>query len=241
MRKSEFLPILSGVALVAAAIVAISIKTLPVMRIDVVRTESVTMTPGIRRILSRSIGLCYPSISKISIINELDSLPYIASPSLSYSGGELVLSAEPVSGTILMNENSAVFFNDGEISRISAEDAASLFGVYPIVALPPAMDVYGGVGTFLSEVATELSSVSPSCLITWSDFNNNNGNGPDELRIALPELNSALILRDPASAGRICESIGIIEEENRDKPGSSVFAPPSEYELYSDRLVRIKG
>ena len=43
MRKSEFLPILSGVALVAAAIVAISIKTLPVMRIDVVRTESVTM------------------------------------------------------------------------------------------------------------------------------------------------------------------------------------------------------
>ena len=126
MKKSEFLPILSGVALVAAAIVAISIKTLPVMRIDAVRTESVTMTPGIRRILSRSIGLCYPSISKISIINELDSLPYIASPSLSYSGGELVLSAEPVSGTILMNENSAVFFYDGEISRISAEDAASL-------------------------------------------------------------------------------------------------------------------
>ena len=235
MKKSEVFPIIAGSLLFASAVVLAMLKSLPVMKIDDVRTDGFIMTPSIFRIAGTEIGLCYPSVDRQSLKKELASLPYISDSEITYDKGSLLLALEGREGSIIVSEDEASFFSGGENLPLSLDDVYSLRNLYPVISI-------GNVGKeealkYLQEV---IPSIVSSRLITWIECVNNNEDGSIKLRIALPELNATLILSESSAIGRLEESIGMIKEENRANPGRTVFFSPSVYELYSDRLVRNK-
>ena len=213
----------------------VALKSLPVMKIESVKADGFSLTPSLSRIAGPQLGLCYPSLDRRVMKNEMETLPYISNASVSYDGGRLLLDLEKKEGAVILSGSEAFFYADSEIHPVAMEDVPSLGSYYSIINID---------GEYSDEVKTYLDSVLPSLfssrLITWIDCVNNNEVGPIVLRIALPRLNSILMLSEPSGAARLGESVEAIEDDVRKNPGSTIFSEPSVYELYSNRLVRNK-
>ena len=237
MKRSETLTILPGVILLVLALVLVSARYLPVMQIDRIESASFPITPGMRKAAAAVIGDTYPHAERRKVSTALEALPYIENVALSYNHGALVISSDPVPGLVVIAKDGACF-TDGENEEIiELRDAGALYGVYPVIGMESFKDI-----PMLSEyIPTLVSDPFKRSLITWFDFGNNNEDGSAELKAALPELNASVILKNPAAAERLEDTIGIIEESCRTNPGRTLFAPMTEYELYGDRLVRLKG
>lgn len=237
MRRGEVLAIAAAALIILSSFAAVSIRSLPVMRIEDI-SSSFPLTPSISRVLTPCIGVAYPGISRRAIEAELSELPYISSAELSFRNGYLDLEAGGKEGVILFDDGEPFFFDGNSLSSVSLHDAGALYGVYPMVSAGDGVDMDG----FLEEALLRLvSSPSDTRLITWVECVNNIEDGLMELRIDLPELNASIVLNDPSALDRLDMGIGIIVRENENTPGRTVFGPPAEYELHSDRLIRIKG
>ncbi|MBO8436991.1 MAG: hypothetical protein IAA97_08440 [Spirochaetes bacterium] len=237
MKRSERAMILPGVMLLVVAFMLIALRYLPVMSVERIVSQNFPLTPAMRRAASEAIGGTYPRVERRRILSSLDALPYLSNASLSYAKGALVISSEPVSGIVILARDGALFANGEMTEAIGMEDAGALAEVYPVIGTESIADF-----PLLSAYIPYLISnpFQPS-LITWFDFSNNSDDGSAELIAALPELNASVILKNPASAARLNDTIGIIEESCRVNPGRTIFAPSQVYELYNDRLVRLKG
>ena len=241
MRRGESFSIALGVMLLTAAVAVIAAMHLPVMEISAVESRGLPMTPSMARIAQKAIGSCYPSIDRRGIVEDIEALPYISSAYLSYKDGSLLLSIEPESGAALVFPDSAAFTDGKAFSSMAIEDAGALLGVYPLIASKEGNLDEAFSDFMATAVPLLLEQESVPSLISWIEYVNNIEDGPDELRIALPLLNASISVKDPSFLERLEESIGIIEEENSKKPGCTIFSPSSEYELYSDKLIRTKG
>ena len=241
MKKAEIIPITAAAALVFVALLIVAIQSLPIMRVERIESVNAPMTPSLSRMLSSSLGVSYPGLSRHALIREIESLPYISNPSVSYGNGTLFLNAEAENGALLMTKEKAYFQSGSSLSEISLEDAGALSSVYPVIGVNET-ELSEAEWEYLDTALSALvSRPYSSRLISWIEYVNNIEDGPDELRIALPLLNASISAKDPSFLERLEESIGIIEEENSKKPGCTIFSPSSEYELYSDKLIRTKG
>ncbi len=241
MRRSEVLPIAASCSLLSLALLFVVIKALPLKIVDDIDTKTYSMTPSMFRILSGALGASYSSLPEYRMLHDIESLPYIRNASFSYEAGTLLLNAENAEGAILVTPENAYFQTDDIRTEIPLEDTAVLSQIYPVIGVTDG-ELSEEEWAFLESALNEL--VSAPCdvrLISWIEYVNNIEDGLMELRIALPLLNTSILVKDPSALDRLDESIGIIEEENSSVPGRTVFSPSSLYELHSDRLIRIKG
>ena len=77
MKKAEIIPITAAAALVFVALLIVAIQSLPIMRVERIESVNAPMTPSLSRMLSSSLGVSYPGLSRHALLREIESLPYI--------------------------------------------------------------------------------------------------------------------------------------------------------------------
>ena len=241
MRRNEVIAI-AAVSVAAAAVLSVlALRCLPVMPVSSI-SSGVTLTPSAKRVLYPSLGRFYPSLERSAMISELSALPYLDDISISYDSGSLVIGGK-VSDGVLVSADDGFFFSAGDtLIPLESGDAAVLSEELAVIS----GDIPVSEGRISDPLVTEVIKAvaglgDEARLISWMEYVNNSPEESSELAISLKDLNAIITLRDSSAARRIGESIALIISANRSEPGRTIFSPAARYELYSDRLERLKG
>lgn len=234
MRRHEKLSVAAASLLAVAALSFIAIRALPVMPVEDIRVSGIPRTASITRMLANAEGTFLPSLDRSGMIRALEDLAYVDQASISYNGGTLSVDIVPSDGAVLLTAEEAYFFDGDGIVGIAMEDAGSLYGVYPMAAVDPGMDEALSIASALASLPSDAVS-----LITWSESVNNNGEGNPILSLYLQPLNASIDVMEETALQRLEESIGLIRADA--SRGCIAFSSPVGYELYHDRLMRVRG